>query len=232
MPRIAPSIASVGTAGSARLSSASPRTRAPVQEVSSFAEDPALPADRAQLFWARTLDPLVVPSIAVPAPPGDPASLDLFALPIPAVVLTRQGCAEELLLGPNNRSVRLSVVQGSLLTGPVRLQFLLTNIPQFAQHLLALRRLTDLLQTGSPCSGSIPDRPALARRLLLIQTLDALAVDARHRSVAIALFGQARVEHGWNAGTDHLRSRVRRLIRQALALVQGGYLDLFAMPAD
>ena len=59
--------------------------------------------------------------------------------------------------------------------------------------------------------------------MILLRTLDALAIEPRYRAVAIALFGAERVAQDWNSSSDFLKSRVRRLVAQADRLARGDF---------
>jgi len=51
---------------------------------------------------------------------------------------------------------------------------------------------------------------------------------ASQRDIAVALFGERRVAAEWSRGSDCLRLRVQRLIREGRRMVQDGYRDLQA----
>lgn len=185
-----------------------------------------LPASRARLFWRAALDPAVLLAIARP-PAGCSADLfDLRNLSCACTVLLRPGYREEFLIGHGLNAVRISLEEGSLLAGPVRLTFELSSPTGVDIKLAALRRLL-ALQTHARWPGLPTDRRSvLIRRSLILRTLDALAIDCSHRAVARELFGQERVEADWERGSDYLRSSVRRLIASARHLAEGGYRSL------
>lgn len=113
------------------------------------------------------------------------------------------------------------------MNGPVRFNFQLADTPQLDMQILALRRFAALRHHGHVPASLMPRPANLARRILLIRTLDALASSPHRRAVAIALFGEARVKAEWVGRSEHLKSRVRRLITDARRLAAGGYRDLF-----
>jgi hypothetical protein len=140
------------------------------------------------------------------------------------------GGGEEVLIGRGAQSIRMSIVRGTLREGPVRLAYALSGLTALDAPILTLRRLLALQRDGR---FSPPLYPALTRGrrwAMLIRTLDALAVDPGQRVIATALYGNSLVVAEWAGRSDFLRSRVRRLIRQALGLAAGGYLQLLGNP--
>ena len=60
----------------------------------------------------------------------------------------------------------------------------------------------------------------------MLRVHDAVRDGASQREIGAALFGDERVGHDWSDGSDSLRSRVRRLVREARDMAQGGYRQL------
>lgn len=58
---------------------------------------------------------------------------------------------------------------------------------------------------------------------MVLQALDGWLAGAPYRDIAVALFGEARVEADWTDPRRHLRDRVRRAVRRGRALMGGGY---------
>lgn len=122
-------------------------------------------------------------------------------------------------------ALQLSVTGSSLLQ-PVRL---LTDAALPPQHirarLLALESLTNI--SGR---GRFPNRPRVEPRgqrlRVVLQALDGWLAGAPYREIAVALFGEARVEADWADPRDHLRDQVRRAVRRGRQLMQGGYRTL------
>jgi len=59
----------------------------------------------------------------------------------------------------------------------------------------------------------------------LLLALDGVTAGKSHRDIAVDLFGAEAVQAQWDAGS-WVRSRVRRRIRKALDLMNGGYREL------
>lgn len=194
--------------------------------ISFFGDDAETPAHLARLFWNATIDPSVLQAAAESAQPHTQGQFDLFDLPVEASVLVLAD-REELLLGQGNRTIRLSVRTGSLLSGPVVLEFRTRSTDALIGRSAALQRFAAFQISRAGSIGATRAGSA-TRRLMLLRTLDALANDTRHRQVAMKLFGSEQVEASWSSASDHLRSRVRRLIQQARALALGDSATFFA----
>jgi hypothetical protein len=61
---------------------------------------------------------------------------------------------------------------------------------------------------------------------MMLRVHDALAAGASQREIASVLFGAERVEADWLGTSESLRSRVKRLVRDARAMARGGYRSL------
>jgi hypothetical protein len=178
-------------------------------------------------MWDAQRDPLTVRAAAVPCPPGDADAFNLHALGCSAT-LFKDERGEELLIGRGRKTVRLSLHAGTLIGGPVRLDYRLEGRRHLERRLLALRRWEAMVRLGHvPHSLAAPAANA-NRNMLVLRTMNALARSGRTRDVAIALFGEAHVARDWGHESDYLRMKTRRLISKARQLAAGGYLALVA----
>lgn len=149
-----------------------------------------------------------------------------------AFVTDRYG-REHAVLSDGYRRLRIDVEDGSLAAGhPVLLRYRLAGIvgEGTEARLLPLRRLAGLYRTGRFLPALFPPDPRVERSLMTLRVHDALMAGASHREIAIALFGAKRIPVDWRSATDSLRSRVRRLVRDARGLANGGYRKLFRRP--
>jgi hypothetical protein len=168
----------------------------------------------------------VLPTIALPS--GLRCGTDGFTLSeVPcrtALLLTPDG-RQQLLFTEAGHALQLSVTGSSLLQ-PVRL---LTDAVLPPGHLRARLVALECL-AGISGRGRFPDRLAIeprSRRLrLVLQALDGWLAGAPYREIAVALFGEARVEADWGDPRDHLRDQVRRAVRRGRELMRGGYRKL------
>lgn len=90
----------------------------------------------------------------------------------------------------------------------------------------ALRALADLARSRDL-------RPALylpasrgARFVRVLQALDGWLAGATQRQIAVALFGEYRVDQDWSDSRQSLRDQTRRAIARGKAFTAGGYLQL------
>jgi len=182
-----------------------------------FAIDPTLRADQTPILWLprhnprllllTTLSALLVDGPALPA--ADPARivdapegeyLDLLAL------------ARQALLVPGPGDDR-----------PIALVLPLDGL--FEDRLEAGRRLRQLLVSGTKPKPHGLTAHRRRRLKLMLRALDGFLADEDYRGVARGLFA-GRMPAGAAWRTDSARSRTIRLVRDGLALIRGGYLDL------
>ena len=98
--------------------------------------------------------------------------------------------------------------------------------PDLPERLRALERYRHVL-TGRripPDDRLTPQRRHTIRQAL--QAFDGRSCSASHREIAAALFGAGRLaDEVWK--TSSLRDKTKRLVREGIRLVGGGYRDLF-----
>lgn len=194
---------------------------------STFAEDPDLAAPEARILWCAELDPGALPVVAVPSVPADPDAIDPELL---APWLTRVvDCdgVEHAVLSDGWHRIRLDLLGGSL-AGPVPvvLHYRLRGVAGVVAKVLPLRRLLHLFRYRHFAASLFPEERRLGRWLLLLRVHDALADGASQREIARALYGDTRVAREWHGRSDSMRSRVRRLVRDAVTMADGGYRRL------
>jgi hypothetical protein len=180
-------------------------------------------------LWHAALDPGTLQVRAWPdrgrrADRFDPARFNS------TLIVTRDPDGKEhVVLSDGRHHVRLDILQGSIERGePVFLEYRLEGIASARPSLLSLRRFLDLCRTGRFSGPLFRADRRLPRMIQLLQVHDALRAGATQRDIAIELFGAKRVETEWAGRSDSLRSRVRRLVRDARAMAGGGYRVLLA----
>jgi hypothetical protein len=184
-------------------------------------EDPALGALDARPIWRADHDPYVLKARArSKARLGD--AFDLSRLSTPATMAAQEG-AEHWLLSDGLRSVRVDVVDGTAVRGPVELRYLLAGRASAQRPLVTLRRLLALAEQGR-FSRTLHAREPRARRwILALRTHDALTAGAKQREIAAALLSDDAAEARWRINAASLRSQVQRLVRAARGFVDDGY---------
>ena len=108
----------------------------------------------------------------------------------------------------------------------VLLQFRLQGIQSSERRLLPLRRFLHLCRTRRFSRSLFPHNPQIARMVDMLRVHDALVQGASQREIGVALFGEQRVALDWTGPSDSLRSRVRRLVRDAGIMTRGGWRQL------
>jgi len=191
----------------------------------TFAESPDRDATRARIIWRAALDPGALAVTAAPGPAG-PDAFDPVGLARWLTVTAAPGGGEHAVLSDGFRHIRLDVARGTLRGGhPVRLSYLLSGVVAAQPQLLSLRRLLALCRLGRFAPSLFPVDRRMRRWLDTLRVHDALAHGASQREIAEALFGRRLIED-WRGGAESLRSRVRRMVRDARHLGRGGYRRL------
>lgn len=150
--------------------------------------------------------------------------------------LSETGCRTTILLTPGgtqhvefrdgDKALQLCV-RGTSVFDPVHLMTDAIIDPHHVRARLdALADLNALLVDGRFSSRSRSDDPRGRRLRAVLQALDGWLAGASQRDIAVALFGEARVEADWRDPRDHLRDQVRRAVRRGRDLMEGGYRRL------
>ncbi|WP_374580857.1 DNA -binding domain-containing protein [Sphingomonas sp. J344] len=92
--------------------------------------------------------------------------------------------------------------------------------------MLPLSRLLDLCRHRRFARSLFPSDVRIDRGVDMLRVHDAIGQGASQREIGSILFGSERVARDWNDVSDSLRSRVRRLVREAGAMARGGYRQL------
>lgn len=226
---------SLGTPRRARPPATGKAGPAPLSGGCTFAEDPARASPDARLLWDARLDP---DTLRVDAVPVDPDHVDRFDPGRFAqwldVVVDPEG-REHAVLSDGYRRIRIDIEQGSLgCDRPVLLRYAVDGtVGQCTEaRLLPLRRLAGLLRTGRFLPALFPAERRVERLVEVLRVADALSAGATQREIAAALFGSERVGDDWRGVSDSLRSRVRRLVREARRMRAYGYSALMRRRGD
>lgn len=192
----------------------------------TFAESPGVAAPDARIIWHADVDPGTLHVLAVPADRHDPDAIDPASVaPWLAIAIDPEG-REHAVLSDGWHHIRLDLDGGTITSGSVVLHYHLFGVARAARAALSLRQLLHLVRYGRFPPSLFPDDNRIARGIDLLRVRDALDDHASQREIARALFGDERVGVDRARGSDSLRSRVRRLIREARELARGGYRSL------
>ena len=90
-------------------------------------------------------------------------------------------------------------------------------------QVLTMRRLVDLMAHGYLRPSLYPAYKRRARLIEVVQALDGEFADALQRDIALAQFGQDKVERVWHGSQNALRDHVRKTLKYGRQLMSGGY---------
>lgn len=163
----------------------------------------------------------------MPSDPADPDSIRTERLAPWLALATDSEGREHAVLSDGWHHIRLDVEEGRLAgQEAVLLRYRLHGLVSAESRLLPLRRLIDLCRHRRFARSLFPRDPRIARGIELLRVHDALEDGASQREIGIALFGDERIGRDWGGTSDSLRSRVRRLVREARSMARGGYRQL------
>ncbi|RSU24704.1 DUF2285 domain-containing protein [Sphingomonas koreensis] len=197
--------------------------------VCTFAEDPNRPAPEARVIWDANVDRETLCVDALPLGVDDADRFDLDRFTRWLTVVTDEEGREHAVLSDGYRRIRIDIGTGSLLAGdPVILRYRIEETLDRGTdaRLLPLRRLAGLFRTGRFLPALFPREHRVERLIDVLRVHDALSAGASQRDIATGLFGPERIPADWRAASDSLRSRVRRLVRDARHMAAGGYRGL------
>jgi hypothetical protein len=193
----------------------------------TFAEHPDLPAPEARLIWHADLDPGTLGVTAFPADPTDPDSIRIDRIASWLVIATDDCGCEHAVLSDGWHHIRLDIEEGRLEgQEAVLLHYRLGGLASAETRLLPLRRFLDLCRHRRFARSLFPRDPRIDRGIEMLRVHDAIGQGASQREIGAALFGDERIHRDWSDGSDSLRSRVRRLVRDAHSMARGGYRQL------
>lgn len=208
------------------------RARRPVQPTiviqcvggCTFAEDPGRTASVARIIWHANVDPGVLSVIAAPASKNNPDAIDPASLAPWLSLAVDHASVQHAVLSDGRCRIRFDVEQGELRDGsPVILHYQLLGTVSGQPKLLPLRRLIELCLSRRFASYVDRDR-RMERNIMLLRASDALRAEVSQREMARGLLNE-----DWSTAdprSDSIRSRVRRLVRSARALADGGFWHL------
>ncbi|WP_255587066.1 DNA -binding domain-containing protein [Hephaestia mangrovi] len=183
----------------------------------TFAEDPNRPFDHARVIWSAAVDPTVLTVSACAAGDG---FFDLSRQPH-SVAVDRRGHEHVVIRTPGS-TLRLDVISGTVLAGPVTLRVHLDCTTMIPSRLSGLDRLLRLIGIRDP--GRRPPRsdPRLARLVEALRVADALADGASLPRIAASLRGAQSASADWPGAGESIKSSARRKVALARQLTAKG----------
>ncbi len=177
-------------------------------------EDPNLPVPVARPIWTSTSDPHVLHASIFDLFPPPEDRIDLRMLAPLITVAVDETHTEHLLFSDGRRSLRLDILEGSLIGCPCSLRYELHGFGSTKPTLSALKQLTYIVGTGTiAANGST--QAHRERWVLELRTADALAKHANQQDIARTFFGDIIGSSKWRQGSLSARARVQRLVKVA-----------------
>lgn len=189
-------------------------------------EDPRLDARVAVPAWRAEAHDTVLPlRTSASAQDAIRAVLDVHALHCRMTVYRETDSRSHVIFADQGRQLHLDV-ESDPSAGPTLMTPALAPVEIAAKRSLAIRRLADLAQHGELRAHLYPPESRAARFARILQALDGALAGAKHRDIAISLFGELRVSQDWAAPDNHLRDHVRRAVAQGRAMMSEGFTRL------
>ena len=189
-------------------------------------EDPFLDARDAVPAWSGGVCDENLPVLTGAQPQAAiRAAIDVDRLRCRMTMIEEQAGITHVLFGERGRQLHLEVeacpAAGRCLMTPA-----LAPVQATAKRTLALRRLSDLAAYGELRAHLYPAESRAPRFARVLQALDGALAGARHRDIAVSLFGERRVVQDWASPDNHLRDHVRRAVAQGRTIMTGGFVRL------
>ncbi|MFA5969187.1 MAG: DUF2285 domain-containing protein [Sphingomonas sp.] len=193
----------------------------------TFAEHPDLPAPEARIIWHADFDPGALGVAVIPADPSDPDCIRIARIAPWLAIATDAAGREHAVLSDGWHHIRLDIEEGQLEgQEAILLHYRLCGLASAETRLLPLRRFLDLCRHRRFARSLFPRDARIDRGIVMLRVHDALRDGASQREIGAALFGDERVARDWSDSSDSLRSRVRRLVREAGTMARGGYRSM------
>ena len=178
-------------------------------------EDPDLAIPVARPVWTAAIDPTVLMATVADPLATSEERVDLRILsPLVGIAIDERE-VEHLLLSDGSRSVRIDVVEGTLIGCPASLRYALEGISRLRLPMATLVRLKRLLERGTFAEPSVTAAQRHSRWIMELRVADALVCGATHQEIARTLFGGAIADARWRLLNPAYRQRVQRLAEGA-----------------
>jgi hypothetical protein len=189
--------------------------------------DPQRDARDADVFWRPSICSAVLPAIALPRIHRSLAtSIPLKGLDCRVAVLSETNRYHHILFSQAGRALQLEL-RGAIEPSAASIAIVaVPRLERLSAQIHALRSLADLARNRCLRPALYPPAARGARFVHVLQALDGWHAGATQREIAMALFGEHRVDEDWSDPRQSLRDQTRRAIARAKALMTGGYLQL------
>lgn len=190
----------------------------------AFAEDSIHSSLSARLLWHQGFDRSVLAVEADPVPRNHCDAFDLADLGGLTAIVVAAGNREHVAISDGFRRIRIDVVAGTVLNGPVHLRYRLQGFDGTEAKILTLRRLVALHRLGRLARGLFPREHLAPRWVTTLRAWDGRVAGASHWDIAACLFAAGRSD--WRSKSDFLYLRVQRLVRTGRVMTTGGHRRL------
>jgi len=185
--------------------------------------DPALDATIAPVLWRPEQSSEVLLLTASREQTGW-VRLDLNSLPRCAFRrFDARKRRHDVLIGDRGRFLQLAIFGDRDIGDASLLVSALGEHTAITARAIALRRLNDVLCTGSMCASLYPAENRARRLSKILIALDGSLSGLNQREIAKRIVGSDRVEREWNHPSENLRDQVRRAVSCGQQLMTGGY---------
>ncbi len=193
-----------------------------------YTSAPDLDALATTVFWAPELSVSVLRMYALcQCKHLDTPPLFRFGdLPCATTLLLAADGVQHLLFQEDGHTLQVRIA-GASVDEPVYLFAEAMLHPDHAPvHLRALRCFDDLRRTGHLLEKYFPPEPHGARLAEVLHTFELSRAHSLTHDIAVGLYGQARVDVDWPDSRSGMFDHVRKTLKRAESLVQGGYRNL------
>ena len=189
--------------------------------------DPQRDARDADVFWRPAICSSVLPTIALPRIHQSLAtSIPLKELACRVSILAQTNRHHHILFSQAGRELQLEL-RGAIEPSAASIAIVaMPRLEHLSPQIRALRSLADLARNRCLRPGLYPPAARGARFVRVLQALDGWHAGATQREIAVALFGEHRVDQDWSDPRQSLRDQTRRAIARGKAFMAGGYLQL------
>jgi hypothetical protein len=189
-------------------------------------EDPCLDARHAVPAWTGGVCDEILP-LRTGARPQEAirAAINVDRLRCQMTTIEEDAGTTHVLFAEQGRQLHLAI-EVDTTTGLALMTPALAPMPLTVKRNLALRRLSDLAEHGELREHLYPAESRAPRFARILQALDGALAGARHRDIAVSLFGERRVTQDWASPDNHLRDHVRRAVAQGRTMMAKGFVRL------
>lgn len=177
--------------------------------------DPNLASPEARPIWNIGTDPNVLNGHLAEGDVTTEDQIDIGQLARFLSVEIDASRTEHWLFSDGHWSIRLDVHDGSLLCGPVLLEYRLSGRQSAKPKLDALHQLLALAENGQLPASLAPRERRATQWILELRAGDALLAGASQQEIARVLFRNAIAPQRWRVNNAPYRLRVQRLVRIA-----------------